>query len=58
MMGSACGRHSDVALKKKDALCLEAVAVVGCQYVQKKMYSDRDIGEQANVKVKLSLSTA
>ena len=47
-----------MALKKKDALCLEAVAVVGCQYVQKKMYSDRDIGEQANVKVKLSLSTA
>jgi hypothetical protein len=29
-----------------------------CRYVQEKMRSDRDISEQANVKVKLSLSTA
>jgi hypothetical protein len=56
-MGSACGRHCHVALKKQDALCVEAVAVFGCQYVQ-KMYSDRDISEQANVKVQLSLFTA
>jgi hypothetical protein len=56
-MGSACGRHCHVALKKKDASCVEAVAVFGCQYVQ-KMYADRDISEQANLEVKLSLSIA
>ena len=46
-----------MALKKKDGLCVEAAALFGCQYVQ-KMYSDRDISEQADAKVKLSLSTA
>ena len=35
-----------VALKMKDALCVEAGAVFGCHYVQEKMYSDRDISDR------------